>query len=297
MFDFLTPLTAQHFNQKVEWLIEGFIAKEAATLLYAEGGVGKSYLSTAISKFAAEQGMGVLYIDYDNSLISLIERDIQSKLIDPYPAVHYVHRASSDLTSEQLLNNLHNEAVGTRYKNTLVVFDSLKNFGDIVSDKKASEIMKKMTDIRDAGATVVIISHTNKSGSNYQGSNNIRDAVDSMYRVEKTADSTKGDLRLILTSEKERLPVVDTAISIKQSDLSIMTIDIETARLNNDDKSFITQVKSALIKATGLNKTELLNEMGYEKTDKTARDRLDQFEDIFWSTKKGAKNATLYYLK
>lgn len=297
MFDFIEEQQLQdhHFEQKIEWLIPELIAKEAAILIYAKGGTGKSVIAMALANYAALNQMEVLYLDYDNSLITLIERGVQHKLIDRHANLKYIHRASSKLTSEEVLQQLEMQAVGGKYKNSLIVVDSLKNFTDINNDKRANDAMKRITNIRDAGATIIILSHTNKSESNYQGSNNIRDAVDSMYFVER-AESPASQIRIILNSEKERLPVTDQAMDINPEDLSIQHIDLDVARQSEADKLFINEVKATIAKKPGINKTDLLQALGYEKTDKTARARLDQFEGTYWQTQRGAKNAVLYEL-
>ena len=44
IFEFLknSSLTKDNFNEKVEFLIEGFLVKQLITLIYADGGTGKS---------------------------------------------------------------------------------------------------------------------------------------------------------------------------------------------------------------------------------------------------------------
>ncbi|PIP98532.1 MAG: hypothetical protein COW76_20435 [Shewanella sp. CG18_big_fil_WC_8_21_14_2_50_42_11] len=290
-------LTPDHFasDQTIEWLLPNCIAKETVTLLYAEGGQGKSFVTTALAQYALTNGMRCLYLDYDNSKIAIAERGLQEKLIGYRKNIIYIHRSTTNLHASDMINNMHEGAVKDGYKDTLIVLDSLKNFFDLGNDNKANEAMKKITDLRDAGATIIIISHTNKSGSNYQGSNNIRDAVDAMYRIEKT-ESKEGELRVILNSEKERLPVKDTALSVKVSDLSLSLIDLTVARITEADRIFIGDIKSVIAKQPGINKRDLLEEAGYSIDHKQMRTKLEQFEDLYWVTKKGAKNATLYHL-
>ncbi|WP_051145192.1 hypothetical protein [Thiomicrorhabdus sp. Kp2] len=184
-----------------------------------------------------------------------------------------------------MLEELENMAVADRYKNTLFVLDSLRDFGDVNNDNAAMRIGDKLKNIREAGATIIVLHHSNKDGRNYQGSNNIRNSIDNMYQLTKI-DSPEGEIRWVLTVKKERASIVDTAISVKVNDLSLLPIDITTARISSEEQSFINEVKNALNKQPGLNKTELLESCGYKKDDKTARDRLDQYETIYWVSKK-----------
>lgn len=97
MFHFLNPLTPSDFNQKTEFLIEGFIPKHLITMIYADGGMGKSWLAMALAKYAAQQGMTVAYLDYDNPMNVLKERGIEQKLIQACSNLHYSHRSKTEL--------------------------------------------------------------------------------------------------------------------------------------------------------------------------------------------------------
>ena len=66
--------------------------------------------------------------------------------------------------------------------------------------------------------------------------------------------------------------------------LSLQGINLETARLNADELDFVTRAKAIVAAQPGINKKELLQELGYEQDDKTARNRLDEFEGIHWKS-------------
>lgn len=288
MFDFLTPLTIKDFEQKTEYLLDSFIAKRIITLIYSPGGSGKSFLAAGIAKHADTQGMNVLYLDFDNSKDALESRGIPQKLIQPCPRVHYELSGSSQCNEVELLDNLEAVAHNNRFENTLIILDTLGEFVDVTSDNKAQQGFRKLKRLRDAGATVILLHHTTKSGSNYSGSNVIRGSVDNMYRLEKL-ESPQDEIHHLLTIEKDRVRIVDTAICTKVEDLSMLPINVEQARMTPEDRAFVVEVKTVISKKPGINKTELLTDMGYEKTDKKARDRLDQFEELFWKSQKQGK--------
>lgn len=292
MFDFLTPLTTEDFNQKTEFLIDGFLPKHLITMIYADGGMGKSWAAMCLAKFAERAGMVVLYLDYDNPMSVLKERGVEQKLIQACPNLRYVHRSKTPMLGLEMLSALEDQAVAGRFKNTLIVLDSLRDFSDVNNDAKAMQLGEKLKNLREAGATIVVLHHSTKNGSNYQGSNNIRNSIDNMYLLTKI-ESQEGEIRWILTVKKERAAIVDTALSVKVDNLSIMPIDIDTARLSGDEKAFINQVKTILTQEPGINKTALLESLGFKKDDKTARDRLEQFEDIYWQSDKQGK--TIHY--
>ena len=288
------PLTSADFDQQTEFLLDGFIAKRLITLIYANGGMGKSFLSMAIAKYAAIQGMDVYYLDFDNSLVTLTERNVEQLLLNPCPSLRYVHASKVQMTANELLQNIANKAYGQCYQNSLFVFDSLRDFADVNNDAAAMRLGESLKKIREAGGTIIGLHHSNKDGKNYQGSNNLRNSIDNMYKLIKI-DAPSDQIRWILEVEKERVGITDQALAVKVNDLSMMTLDITTARLTDAEQVFITKIKVALTETPGLNKTELLETAGYTKDDKTARDRLDQFETIYWQSTK-VKNAFTYHL-
>lgn len=173
------------------------------------------------------------------------------------------------------------QAIGRNFENVLIIVDSLRNFGDVTHDGKAMAIMDKFMDLREAGATVMILSHANKDGRNYQGSNNIRNSVDNMYRLSR-ADAPAQEISFVLTVQKERASIVDSAFNVRVSDLSLHGIDVETARMNADELDFVVKAKAVISDAPGINKKDLLEQLGFEQDDKTARNKLDQFEGVYW---------------
>ena len=194
-----------------------------------------------------------------------------------------------------MLQAIEAKAVANIYQNTFFVIDSLRDFGDVNNDLAAMRIGEKLKNIREAGATIIVLHHSNKDGKNYQGSNNVRNSIDNMYQLVQI-DSQEGEIRWVLNVKKERAAIVDTALSVKVNDLSILPIDIQTARISNEDKIFINEVKTVLTKQPGINKRDLLEAAGYSIDHKQIRDKLEQYEGLYWRTEKGKNNATHYHL-
>lgn len=281
MFDFLNPLTEADFNQETEFLMDGFVAKNLITLFYADGGEGKTFLALGIAKYLDKQGLSVVYIDYDNGLKSLKDRGVDKKLIKTCQHLKYIGRSNAKIHAHEILLKIESMAVSGVFNNTVFILDSLRNFCDVNNDSATMKTMETLKNIREAGATVLILHHSNKDGRNYQGSNNIRNSLDNMYHVKKIL-TQKGQIRWVLTVKKERVAIEDTALSLKINDFDIHPINLAEARLTEEDRAFIQAVKASLVQTPNQNKTQLLKNCGYEKTDKTARDRLKQFSGVFW---------------
>ena len=281
MYEFLNPLTPADFNQKIAFLIDDFLPKNLISMIYANGGMGKSWVGFALAKYAANEGMDVIYLDIDNPMSVLKERGIDEKLINACPNLMYCHRSKMSLEPEALLDAFDKMAVGNKYSNTFFVLDSLRDFADVNNDLAAMRIGSKLKNLREAGATILLLHHSTKNGSNYQGSNNIRNSIDNMFQLIK-AEAPQGQIRWLLTVEKERAAITDTALSMNVDDLTISKIDIDSVRLTTEEKDFIKKVQAAIGEKDNINKTKLLEACGHKKDDKTARDRLDKFDGTYW---------------
>lgn len=294
MFDFLTEqaLTSHDFNEQIEFLIPDFLPKNLITLIYADGGMGKSWLALAIAKLMAGR-MNVVYLDYDNPLSVLKERGVQNKLVG-LGTLFYVQRSKSRMAAPDMLAALEQKATAREYDNTLFIIDSLRNFCDVNNDGKAMTAMDQIMNLREAGATVLILSHANKDGKNYQGSNNIRNSVDNMYRLTKI-DSPLNEIRWVLSVKKERASIIDCAFKVTTSTLMLHSIDVQDAQMDADEKAFVTTVQGIIRQQPGINKKLLLSELGFKEDDKTARTRLDTYEGIYWQSAK-QKGAYCYQL-
>jgi len=290
MLDFIThhALTSNHFNQHTEWLIPDFVAQEQITLVYAAGGQGKSWLALAIAKLAAQHNQ-VIYLDYDNPIQVLNDRGILQKLIEPCPSLHYVQRGVSNLTPAQMLEHLA-DANRDELTGTLVVLDSLRDIGNIRSDSGALYAMTLLKNLRDAGATVLVLNHANKDGKNYEGSNNIYNSCDNMFSLLQL-DQTAGRIDYLLTAEKDRGGISDCAWRINTQTLGLTALDIQEARTSEADKSFIDSIKASLQAHPEQNKAELLRSVGRERNDNAANKQLDRYNGIHWQIEKAKKGS------
>jgi RecA-family ATPase len=286
MFDFLNAATLNEhdFNDQTEYVIDGFLAKNMITMIYADGGNGKSWLGLGLAGYCAALNMPVIYLDFDNPLTVLRDRGVNQKLVARYPNLQYIQRSKWQGSAFDMLECLSIRATGGAYKGAVVVIDSLRNFADIENNAKIMVVMDMLMNIREAGATIIVLHHSNKDGKNYQGSNNIRNSVDNMFRLEKLELST--GIGTLLIAVKERCAIQDKAFDICPHSLELTERDLLEAKATEDDLEFIKQVKDALFAQPNLNKTAVLEATGATKDDKTARARLDKYDGIYWQSKK-----------
>ena len=290
-FNFLqqASLDSHDFDEKVDFLFDQVLAKRLITLFYADGGNGKSWLAFALARHCLKLGLTTVYCDYDNPLSVLKERGIDSNLIQAHPDLQYIQRGKCQHSPQELLALLDEQAVGNTYHNWVIFIDSLRNFCNVNNEQQSMDTMNALMNLREAGATIVILHHSNKDGKNYQGSNNIRNSVDNMYQVIKldntNAHAKDNHIKLHLKVKKERANIHDAALRINTCDLSIEAMNEAIATLGPEKEAFMQSVTATLSKGKA-NKTQLLLAAGKSKDDKTARGWLDEFDGLYWISEK-----------
>ena len=279
------------FNQKIDFVIEGFITKRMMTMVYADGGNGKSWLAFALAKYCAARMKQVFYLDFDNPLSVLKERKVHELLLAPYPNLHYVQRSKSPLPPLDLLRTLAESATANQFEDMIFFIDSLRDFADVNNEAKIGMVMSLLKDIREAGGTIFILGHSNKDGRNYQGSNAIRNSVDNMYQLKKR--ELADGVGVILKVRKERAAIVDKAFDIDPDTLILNEVDLIEAQATEQDLEFVNQVKHVLMQEDQVGKSDLLNAAGYAKDDKTARARLEKYDGVYWTSTK--RHTRIFY--
>jgi hypothetical protein len=289
--DFLTGLRHDDFNVEVDFAVPDFLVKNMVTVIYANGGSGKSWLAAAVAKYAQifnerfTGGMDVVYIDMDNGVLTLKERGINVKLINNSERLIYVSGEKLDIDAQSLMEQIELQATGKNYKDTLFIIDSLRDLGDVKSDAAAMRIGDFLKRIRNASGTVLALHHSTKNGAGYDGSNNLRNSVDNMFKLTKV-DADVGELRFLLEVDKARVSLGDLGLRVFVDDLELSHLQLDEVKLSPEDKDFIKKIEEALEVHVELNKTALLDAVGYKKDDKTARVRLDRFDGIHWKSEK-----------
>ncbi len=286
-FDFLaeSSLTTTDFNEKIDFVFDGVLAKKLITLFYADGGNGKSWLAFTLANHCASTGMHTLYLDFDNPLSVLKERNVNELLVKRHRNLKYIQRGKCRHTPNELLTQLNEKAVGNVYQDWVIFVDSLRNFCNVNNDQQAMDAMNMLMNLREAGATVIILHHSNKDGKNYQGSNNIRNSIDNMYQVVKL-DGQEGEINLHLKVKKERANIINTAFRIDAETLTMTQLDETQVTMSAELEAFVESVTEALTEQSPLNKTQLLKAAGKKKDDKTARAWLDKYDGTYWKSDK-----------
>lgn len=285
-FNFLkgsTLETKDFILDKQHAYIEDFLYSNSISLIYSPPKQGKTWLGYGISTTLAKRDdiKGIIYVDMDNGLSSLKERAIDSKFIN-HPKIEYVSRAKIDCNALEYLRKINQEATAGNYKDYTFVFETTKDFVDTDSKSQSEEFMKIMMNIRDAGATVIIMHHATKAGRTISGVQVFINSPDNVYEmIQKAREDDK--LHFMLNVTHARTLVKDIGVTVNTQTLELTKLDEVYATMSEYEEEFVRKGKEVLKKnPDGLNKSQLLEAIGYKRDDKTAQTTLDKFEDRFF---------------
>ena len=288
-------LKSEHFNQEVNYIIESFLVEQAITMLYAPPKQGKSRLALGLSSYLFENtDYHVMYLDFDNPLSALVERGVNKVIERGNGRFDYIHPEVAGMESYEVLNKLVSHAEPGAYKGYVFFFDSVTDFTNENDDGASKKFMHKVKALRNAGATVILLHHSNKSERGYKGSSVLRSAIDNMYLVNQVS-STKEYDTFALEAENTRFSVEQVAFSLSNASYELSQVEYEAAIIAPQDKEMISVVLGQLKQSeSGLGQTELLEKIGKAKNDKTYLSLLQRFTGRFWEIERGEKNKKIY---
>ena len=260
-------LTPEKLDKQIEFLIPNFLAKRMITMYYADGGNGKSWLSLATAVYLCENNLAkkVYYLDLDNPLDELKNRNVE-EMTKTHPTLKYIHRSDLLETPLQTLEGLASKenSRGHAYEDIVFVIDSARNITNLKNDDRAMYFMDLLMDIREAGATIFFIAHSNKDGNNYEGSNNLKNSTDAMFKLKLHHKVNGKSLTLGLEAQKERAGVRDCAFEIDTITLKMTPADPLYAKMSYEEQNFVNRAKGILKEnPEGLNKSKLLEALGH----------------------------------
>ncbi len=276
-------------SDKVEYIIDGFLAKGAITTYYAPAKHGKSVVAQALSKYICENtSMRVQYFDFDNGLVSLVERgwfEVADALKDSmdYISKDKVQREGYEVV-ESLLKYTRDSPKDC-LSNFVLIWDSAVNFMQLDNDDNAKKLLRALMWFRSKGATNLLLHHMNKSGRSYQGSQVFVTASDNIY--EHTMVDTNAE-RSIFTHKKRNTrfsDMRDIAFEIQKTTFNMKILDYKEAFIPPSEQEFIEKVIKVLKNfPNGITQGKLLEKsVGKKSSDKTSRDLLGRYTGRFWN--------------
>jgi hypothetical protein len=285
-------------NEQTVFLINHFLVEQAITMFFGQEKQGKSWLLYALTKYlcAHDRIEKVFYVDQDNPKRQLKERKIDL-LIDAYgDKLKYMARGTTPLAGLPLVEALAAPAVGSVYKGMVFIFDSTRDFVTKTdSDIQAKAFMEQMKRMREAGATILLIHHTTKSGKVIDGSAEFTKSADNVYEVVQRAKEQEGIL-FDLPVYRDRDAIKDRMLSVDTKTLHLQIEDESFSGIPKENEQFIQKVVELLsMHSEGLNQTALLEGCGKRRDDKTHIRLLGEYTSRFWEVEM-VRRTKIYHL-
>lgn len=287
-------LSKKHFNIKVKYIIEDFLVQGAITLIYAPPKNGKSSFAMGLCKWLMDNTeLYPCFIDYDNPTIALEDRKV-NKIIEDYKhKFDYIHPDEIKITAKEAMTEMTNDAKHTSYQNVVLFFDSATNFiSDVGNDTAVSSFIEKLKILRSAGATIILLHHTNKNEAGYKGSGNFSSQCDNIFSL-TSENINEFEGNMLLERKDARFgKVKSVAFNLRKDNWEMRKVKYDDVNMPVHVQNTIREITKTLKKAKeALPQKDLLAALGKGEGDKTTKALLTKYTDIYWSfTKSGSSN-------
>lgn len=190
----------QSMEIKEEWMVDRIIPKEAITILFGKGGIGKTWLVMDIARCigSSESWLGyetqqasVVFIDFENPVAILKTR---TKKLGNTKKVRFWRSGNRKIQPPKL-----DSAKWDQYKNlpkgSVLIFDTLRasQGGDENDSRAMAEVLNRMKELRDLGFTIILLHHTAKNTDKIsKGSTAIVDLADHILGLTRVRQKEDG---------------------------------------------------------------------------------------------------------
>jgi len=226
----------EQLNVKLEYLHLNFIVKGEMTLVAAPPASGKSLTSLKFADLflSMKKVQYVYYFDFDNGFITLKERKLDELYEKHMGNLIYIHPQN---INDSEFNNLIVELQNCDLGEVFIVFDTTKNFikGDRDKNKDVSKLMKMFKTLRDAGATILLLHHTNKPTRDlteltYAGSSAWEEDTSNAFLLKKNDSKNT----FLFQKFKDRVGDIKN-IAFQLKDDQIIEVDFDEASKTDQD--------------------------------------------------------------
>lgn len=300
-------LVADPDKEPIEWIVEGVIARKSVNLLVGIPGCLKTWIALYLGRrvsagddFCGRHTMmtPVFYIDRENPQGVIIQRlDLIGRNND------FIFWGLWSTPEPPPLG--HADYLNIAEKEPLIIFDSLLKFhsGEENSAKDMAQVSKKLAQLRDAGATVIILHHKGKSAlTAYRGSSEIIGGVDAAYSLSKDKE---GKLLSFKGIKNRFIPEPSLTLEVMSNETSLVFKDV--SREKERVKEF--EQRERMLELQGIistlsedcgespNQSQIL-EKAKEASNlggqHTILDLLEKGEGRYWNVEPGNRGAKLY---
>lgn len=289
-------------DYEVSFLVDRLIPESSITLFYAKGGSGKSTLATQIAA-SVKTGIPflglttlqrpVIVVDFENPR-AVLKKRIQT--VEGADQVHYW--IGSDLPQLNTAEWVELKSLVVALCNPLVIIDTLSSSCsslDIANNKDLAPVMARIIELRNMGATIVLLHHTPKSDeTKYIGASCIYNQCDhilAMYPVrqagsdQEATDDDEQKVYRLGTKDKSRFDHFHLYVEFDDCSGTF-------TKAADPAQEFIDALTRFITEQPGITQTEILSKIGPKNK---IRSLLKNNDGVAWRSEKGLKNATHYY--
>jgi hypothetical protein len=253
-------------DTKMIW--RNLIALSHICIWAAPGNGGKTTLARLAAAECAAKGYRVYYFQEDASAGDL-------PLLFEHAKKHGYELLNSTLANAGpedqilLLQALVDE--GTDLSNTVMFFDTLKKYNDLMSKGDSRKFFQLLRSLTINGCTIVALGHTNKNKDSdgqlvFEGVGDVRNDVDELYYIDSVKDPLKGIVTLTFRIDKTRCKAVPSTFELELATLVIRAlpkvVDVKEIQHRKEqlvkDADAIQAIKQCLL-IKEMKKTELIN--------------------------------------
>ncbi len=227
-------------NIEVKYVLDKCIIKGEITLIVAPPGHGKSSFALSVAHHCLSLNLiqNVIYLDLDNSLVTLADRNLHKLKELHYDQLQYIHSTTASKHDMQHLLMMMSNSI---LDHAMIIFDSAKNFmsdsKDRDSNRDVTEFMQTIKYIRNSGATVVMLHHVNKPQKDvetiFAGAASWMEDVSSLFMLKQNRYKNC----FILTPHKERVGALcEVAYIFEKSKNEITECELFYAKETQEDE-------------------------------------------------------------
>ena len=256
--DFIYTFDDINEAEDIRWLVKDVVPEGSIGVFYGDSGSGKSTLMIEFCTHLLNEmsDLFIVYIDADMNISKLKEIEIHQLIKNFDKRFLYSGKEVKNVieTTQNFLQDIVELQKKHKNRRYLIIEDSLtllshKRNGFINTDL----LYKHEKQLREAGATVVVIHHLNKSGV-FADSQQIENYADYTYLVERNEFN---NCILLKPRKASRFDIKEKAYLTENRKI-IEEIDFNMANISYTESSFVKIIIDVLYDCDQMNQSEIL---------------------------------------